>query len=90
MKVKNIIAALTGKHRDRDCQISFKDLGISQLDVFTGLMQVPFRMLTHLELSSRDELTTAISEIFWVDLPHFDNHSASRISHFRHYQTYFY
>ena len=90
LKVKNAITALTGKHRDRDCQISFKDLGISQLDVFTGLMQVPFRMLTHLELSSRDEPTTAISENFWVDLPHFDNHSASRISHFLHYQTYFY
>lgn len=64
LKVKNIIAALTGKHRDRVCQISLRDLGISQLEIFTGLMQDPFPMLTHLELSSRDEPVTAISENF--------------------------
>ena len=62
LKVKNAITALTGKHRDRDCQISFRDLGISQLDSFTGLMQDPFPMLTHLELSSRDESATVISD----------------------------
>ena len=62
-KVDNIVAAL--EHRNRVCQISLGNFGLSQLDIFAGLMQDPFPILTHLELWSNDEEpATVIPDLF--------------------------
>jgi len=63
----NTIAAL--ERSDRVCTIDL-DIGSSQLENVSAVMEAPFPELTDLSLTLKDGTASVIPDYFWMDLPH--------------------